>query len=112
MVLPVFIWPMLTNSMPSFSDLALPGMDGLEVLSQKPARGTVRKGNAGADAEPRRDQLDDKLAGFGIRGRRLPGQAFELKEVDARLEVLAPPWPTDQACASSRWLIWSTTWKP
>jgi DNA-binding response OmpR family regulator len=67
-------------------DLALPGMDGLEVC---------RKLRAEAGKETpvlmltARDRLEDKLAGFDTGADDYLVKPFELQEVEARLNVLA-----------------------
>lgn len=67
-------------------DLALPGMDGLEVcrkLRQEAAKDTpVLMLTA-------RDRLEDKLAGFDTGADDYLVKPFELQEVAARLKVLA-----------------------
>ena len=67
-------------------DLALPGMDGLEVcrkLRQEAGKNTpVLMLTA-------RDRLEDKLAGFETGADDYLVKPFELQEVEARLEVLA-----------------------
>ncbi len=67
-------------------DLALPGMDGLEVCRK--LREEVRK-ETPVLMLTARDQLDDKLAGFKSGADDYLVKPFELKEVDARLDVLA-----------------------
>ncbi len=67
-------------------DLSLPGMDGLEVCRK--LREEVRK-ETPVLMLTARDQLDDKLAGFESGADDYLVKPFELKEVDARLEVLA-----------------------
>jgi DNA-binding response OmpR family regulator len=67
-------------------DLALPGMDGLEVCRR--LREEARLGTPVLMLTAR-DQLDDKLAGFDSGADDYLVKPFELKEVDARLEVLA-----------------------
>ncbi|AKS43067.1 response regulator transcription factor [Wenzhouxiangella marina] len=67
-------------------DLSLPGMDGLEVCRK--LREDVRK-ETPVLMLTARDQLDDKLAGFQSGADDYLVKPFELKEVDARLEVLA-----------------------
>jgi len=67
-------------------DLALPGMDGLEVCRK--LREDVRK-ETPVLMLTARDQLEDKLAGFDSGADDYLVKPFELKEVDARLEVLA-----------------------
>ena len=66
-------------------DLALPGMDGLEVcrkLRQEAGKNTpVLMLTA-------RDRLEDKLAGFETGADDYLVKPFELQEVEARLEVL------------------------
>ncbi|MBT8049070.1 MAG: response regulator transcription factor [Xanthomonadales bacterium] len=67
-------------------DLALPGMDGLDVC---------RKLRAEAGKETpvlmltARDRLEDKLAGFETGADDYLVKPFELQEVEARLKVLA-----------------------
>jgi DNA-binding response OmpR family regulator len=67
-------------------DLALPGMDGLEVC---------RKLRTEADKDTpilmltARDRLEDKLAGFDTGADDYLVKPFELQEVEARLKVLA-----------------------
>lgn len=67
-------------------DLALPGMDGLEVC---------RKLRSEADKDTpvlmltARDRLEDKLAGFDTGADDYLVKPFELQEVAARLKVLA-----------------------
>jgi len=67
-------------------DLALPGMDGLEVCRK--LREEARK-ETPVLMLTARDQLDDKLAGFQSGADDYLVKPFELKEVDARLAVLA-----------------------
>jgi len=67
-------------------DLSLPGMDGLEVARK--LRQDVRK-ETPILMLTARDQLDDKLAGFDSGADDYLVKPFELKEVDARLAVLA-----------------------
>jgi len=67
-------------------DLSLPGMDGLEVARK--LRQDVRK-ETPILMLTARDQLEDKLAGFDSGADDYLVKPFELKEVDARLEVLA-----------------------
>jgi DNA-binding response OmpR family regulator len=67
-------------------DLALPGMDGLDVCRK--LREEARK-ETPVLMLTARDQLDDKLAGFESGADDYLVKPFELKEVDARLEVLA-----------------------
>ena len=67
-------------------DLALPGMDGLEVCRK--LREDARK-ETPVLMLTARDQLDDKLAGFESGADDYLVKPFELKEVDARLAVLA-----------------------
>jgi DNA-binding response OmpR family regulator len=67
-------------------DLSLPGMDGLEVCRK--LREEVRK-ETPVLMLTARDQLDDKLAGFESGADDYLVKPFELKEVDARLEVLS-----------------------
>ena len=67
-------------------DLALPGMDGLEVCRKLRAE-------AGKDTPvlmlTARDRLEDKLAGFETGADDYLVKPFELQEVEARLKVLA-----------------------
>ncbi len=67
-------------------DLALPGMDGLEVCRK------LRE-DAGKDTPvlmlTARDRLQDKLAGFNSGADDYLVKPFELQEVEARLHVLA-----------------------
>ena len=67
-------------------DLALPGMDGLEVCRK------LRQ-DAGKDTPvlmlTARDRLEDKLAGFEKGADDYLVKPFELQEVEARLKVLA-----------------------
>lgn len=67
-------------------DLALPGMDGLEVCRK------LRQ-DAGKDTPvlmlTARDRLEDKLAGFETGADDYLVKPFELQEVVARLKVLA-----------------------
>ena len=67
-------------------DLALPGMDGLEVCRK------LRQ-EAGRDTPvlmlTARDRLEDKLAGFDTGADDYLVKPFELQEVAARLKVLA-----------------------
>lgn len=67
-------------------DLALPGMDGLEVCRK------LRQ-DAGRDTPvlmlTARDRLEDKLAGFEKGADDYLVKPFELQEVEARLNVLA-----------------------
>ncbi len=67
-------------------DLALPGMDGLEVCRK------LRQ-EAGKDTPvlmlTARDRLEDKLAGFEKGADDYLVKPFELQEVEARLKVLA-----------------------
>jgi len=67
-------------------DLALPGMDGLEVCRK------LRQ-EAGRDTPvlmlTARDRLEDKLAGFEKGADDYLVKPFELQEVEARLNVLA-----------------------
>jgi DNA-binding response OmpR family regulator len=66
-------------------DLALPGMDGLEVCRKLRAE-------AGKDTPvlmlTARDRLEDKLAGFDTGADDYLVKPFELQEVEARLKVL------------------------
>ena len=67
-------------------DLALPGMDGLEVCRKL-------RSEAGKDTPvlmlTARDRLEDKLAGFDTGADDYLVKPFELQEVAARLKVLA-----------------------
>ena len=67
-------------------DLALPGMDGLEVCRKL-------RTEAGKDTPvlmlTARDRLEDKLAGFDTGADDYLVKPFELQEVAARLKVLA-----------------------
>jgi len=67
-------------------DLALPGMDGLEVCRKL-------RGDAGKDTPvlmlTARDRLEDKLAGFETGADDYLVKPFELQEVEARLNVLS-----------------------
>ena len=67
-------------------DLALPGMDGLEVCRKL-------RDEAGKDTPvlmlTARDRLEDKLAGFETGADDYLVKPFELQEVEARLKVLA-----------------------
>jgi DNA-binding response OmpR family regulator len=67
-------------------DLALPGMDGLDVCKKL-------RGDAGKDTPvlmlTARDRLQDKLAGFDTGADDYLVKPFELQEVEARLKVLA-----------------------
>jgi DNA-binding response OmpR family regulator len=67
-------------------DLALPGMDGLEVCRKL-------RSDAGKDTPvlmlTARDRLEDKLAGFDTGADDYLVKPFELQEVEARLNVLA-----------------------
>ena len=67
-------------------DLALPGMDGLEVCRKL-------RLEAGKDTPvlmlTARDRLEDKLAGFDTGADDYLVKPFELQEVEARLKVLA-----------------------
>ncbi len=67
-------------------DLALPGMDGLEVCRKLREEG--RK-NTPVLMLTARDQLEDKLAGFDSGADDYLIKPFELREVEARLEVVA-----------------------
>lgn len=67
-------------------DLALPGMDGLEVCRKLREEGRKETPVLMLTA---RDQLDDKLAGFDSGADDYLVKPFELREVEARLEVLA-----------------------
>jgi DNA-binding response OmpR family regulator len=66
-------------------DLALPGMDGLEVCRKL-------RSEAGKDTPvlmlTARDRLEDKLAGFETGADDYLVKPFELQEVQARLKVL------------------------
>jgi len=66
-------------------DLALPGMDGLEVCRKL-------RSEAGKDTPvlmlTARDRLEDKLAGFDTGADDYLVKPFELQEVQARLKVL------------------------
>jgi len=66
-------------------DISLPGMDGLEVCRK--LREEARKGTPILMLTAR-DQLDDKLAGFESGADDYLVKPFELREVEARLEVL------------------------
>ena len=67
-------------------DLALPGMDGIEVCRK------LRE-DAGKDTPvlmlTARDRLEDKLAGFDTGADDYLVKPFELQEVEARLQVLS-----------------------
>jgi DNA-binding response OmpR family regulator len=67
-------------------DLALPGMDGLDVCRKL-------RNEAGKDTPvlmlTARDRLEDKLAGFDTGADDYLVKPFELQEVEARLKVLA-----------------------
>ena len=67
-------------------DLALPGMDGLDVCRKL-------RSEAGKDTPvlmlTARDRLEDKLAGFDTGADDYLVKPFELQEVEARLNVLA-----------------------
>lgn len=67
-------------------DLALPGMDGLDVCRRLREDGRKETPVLMLTA---RDQLEDKLSGFESGADDYLVKPFELKEVDARLEVLA-----------------------
>lgn len=67
-------------------DLALPGMDGLEVCHK--LREDGRK-DTPVLMLTARDQLDDKLTGFESGADDYLVKPFELREVEARLQVLA-----------------------
>ncbi|MFU8877085.1 MAG: response regulator transcription factor [Wenzhouxiangellaceae bacterium] len=67
-------------------DLALPGMDGLEVCRKMREEGRKETPVLMLTA---RDQLGDKLAGFDSGADDYLVKPFELREVEARLEVLA-----------------------
>lgn len=66
-------------------DLALPGMDGLELCRK--LREEARK-ETPVLMLTARDQLDDKLAGFDSGADDYLVKPFELAEVDARLQVI------------------------
>lgn len=67
-------------------DLALPGMDGLEVCRKMREEGRKETPVLMLTA---RDQIDDKLAGFDSGADDYLVKPFELREVEARLQVLA-----------------------
>ncbi|NJN52131.1 MAG: response regulator transcription factor [Gammaproteobacteria bacterium] len=67
-------------------DLALPGMDGLEVCRK--LRKDARK-DTPVLMLTARDRLEDKLAGFDTGADDYLVKPFELQEVEARLNVLA-----------------------
>jgi len=67
-------------------DLALPGMDGLDVCRK--LREDGRK-DTPVLMLTARDQLDDKLSGFESGADDYLVKPFELREVEARLTVLA-----------------------
>lgn len=67
-------------------DLALPGLNGLEVCRR--LRQEARK-ETPVLMLTARDQLDDKIAGFDSGADDYLVKPFELREVEARLEVLA-----------------------
>ena len=67
-------------------DLALPGMDGLEVCRKLREEGRKETPVLMLTA---RDQLNDKLAGFESGADDYLVKPFELREVEARLEVLS-----------------------
>ncbi|WP_376694801.1 response regulator transcription factor [Wenzhouxiangella sp. EGI_FJ10305] len=67
-------------------DLALPGMDGLEVCRK--LREDGRK-DTPVLMLTARDQLEDKLTGFESGADDYLVKPFELREVEARLQVLA-----------------------
>ena len=67
-------------------DLALPGMDGLEVCRKLREEGRKETPVLMLTA---RDQLDDKLAGFDSGADDYLVKPFELREVEARLQVLS-----------------------
>jgi DNA-binding response OmpR family regulator len=67
-------------------DLALPGMDGLDVCRKLREDGRKETPVLMLTA---RDQLDDKLSGFKSGADDYLVKPFELKEVEARLTVLA-----------------------
>jgi len=66
-------------------DLALPGMDGLEVCRK--LREDASKGTPVLMLTAR-DRLEDKLAGFDSGADDYLVKPFELQEVEARLQVL------------------------
>ncbi|MDT8437655.1 MAG: response regulator transcription factor [Wenzhouxiangellaceae bacterium] len=66
-------------------DLMLPGLDGLEVCRKLREEGRKETPVLMLTA---RDQLDDKLAGFEAGADDYLVKPFELREVEARLEVL------------------------
>ena len=67
-------------------DLQLPGIDGFEVCRRLREEGRKETPVLMLTA---RDQLDDKLAGFDSGADDYLVKPFELREVEARLEVLA-----------------------
>ena len=67
-------------------DLQLPGLDGFEVCRRMREEGRKETPVLMLTA---RDQLDDKLAGFDSGADDYLVKPFELREVEARLEVLA-----------------------
>lgn len=67
-------------------DLQLPGMDGFEVCRRLREEGRKETPVLMLTA---RDQLDDKLTGFESGADDYLVKPFELREVEARLEVLA-----------------------
>lgn len=67
-------------------DLALPGMDGLEVCRKLRTDGRKETPVLMLTA---RDQLEDKLTGFESGADDYLVKPFELREVEARLQVLA-----------------------
>ncbi|QOC22416.1 response regulator transcription factor [Wenzhouxiangella sp. AB-CW3] len=67
-------------------DLALPGMDGLEVCRKLREEGRKETPVLMLTA---RDQLDDKLSGFESGADDYLVKPFELREVEARLAVLS-----------------------
>mgnify|MGYP001029003703 CR=1 FL=1 len=67
-------------------DLSLPGMDGLELARQLRQEAKIDIPILMLTA---RDQLEDKLAGFDSGADDYLVKPFELKEVEARIEVLA-----------------------
>jgi len=67
-------------------DLALPGMDGLEVCRKLRKDGRKETPVLMLTA---RDQLEDKLTGFDSGADDYLVKPFELREVEARLQVLA-----------------------
>ncbi|MBY6205903.1 response regulator transcription factor [Halomonas denitrificans] len=67
-------------------DLQLPGLDGFEVCRRLREEGRKETPVLMLTA---RDQIDDKLAGFDSGADDYLVKPFELREVEARLEVLA-----------------------